>query len=407
MVILNQENLVPYLRRRFPALPLPEPVAVHAIGDSEEDTSGLINYLFQVAAGETSLIVKQGRPDIRSAVNFQYRLPPDRNRLECATLRLRAPIVPQYVPQVYGSDPENHVFLMEDVSYLKNVRAELTRGTIFPELGRHCAQYAARAIFYTSEFYLETGLFRTLSNFFTNTAMRNVMESWVFLRKQPAGVNPRTGRLYDMLESSGDIMAQTHVLRHKFMTSTEALIHGDLHTSNLFADSTRMKVIDMEYTFAGPCCYDIGYLMCSLLSQYCSACCRPFPTPEDRRRFLLYILDTVCTLYEDFVEEFVRCWDADAKPHYRDCPDYRDLLTASFLPDVLGYSAIPGLSQTVGGLGYFPEFSTIQDPEARQHAVQLFFLLCTHFLVRREGYSSIGQAVEAALALTARCQSKT
>ena len=42
---------------------------------------------------------------------------------------------------------------------------------------------------------------------------------------------------------------QRYKLRHLFMSKSETLIHGDFHTSNIFADDTHLKVIDMEYTF--------------------------------------------------------------------------------------------------------------------------------------------------------------
>ena len=43
---------------------------------------------------------------------------------------------------------------------------------------------------------------------------------------------------------------QRYKLRHLFMSKSETLIHGDFHTSNIFADDTHLKVIDMEYTLA-------------------------------------------------------------------------------------------------------------------------------------------------------------
>ena len=46
-----------------------------------------------------------------------------------------------------------------------------------------------------------------------------------------------------------------------FMSKSETLIHGDFHTSNIFADKTHLKVIDMEYTFGAPfLSYDLGFL---------------------------------------------------------------------------------------------------------------------------------------------------
>ena len=89
---------------------------------------------------------------------------------------------------------------MEDVSYLGNARVELTKNRMFPNLGRQMAEYSAAANFYTSEFYLDTPTFRNLCNSFTNTEMRNIMETWVFLREAPFPVNPETGWLQQALK---------------------------------------------------------------------------------------------------------------------------------------------------------------------------------------------------------------
>ena len=97
------------------------------------------------------------------------------------------------------------------------------------------------------------------------------MEDWVFLRDAPYLTHNGNPVLKQLIDRDESIRVCCYELRHKFMTRGEALIHGDLHTSNVFADKERLKVIDMEYTFAGPLCYDIGYFAASLLTQYCTA----------------------------------------------------------------------------------------------------------------------------------------
>ena len=62
------------------------------------------------------------------------------------------------------------------------------------------------------------------------------------------------------------------------MSKSETLIHGDFHTSNIFADDTHLKVIDMEYTFGAPFSYDLGFIIANIISQACSAAFRPFDT---------------------------------------------------------------------------------------------------------------------------------
>ena len=152
------------------------------------------------------------------------------------------------------------------------------------------------------------------------------------------------------------------------MTRGEALIHGDLHTSNVFADEERLKVIDMEYTFAGPLCYDIGYFAASLLTQYCTACFRPFPSEGARRTFLSYLLSSLLELYYSFVEHFTEFWREDAKPIYQRSGGFCEHLARGFLPDVLGFAAVPCFPQITTSLT--PEFAQL-DGKARGQAHEL------------------------------------
>ena len=259
MWILEEGQILPYLRSHYPVFDQSGPVDIQCIGapEGEEkplepDEGGLINYIFRVSNGKQSVIVKQGRSTSRK--NDKIVLPIWRNRQEYETLRLRHAIVPQYTPETYYVDWENAIFLMEDVSDLAQVRKLLCSGVMLPRLAEQVGEFVAASTFYCSEFYLEAGLFRRLSTCFRNSDMRSIMEDWVFLRDAPYLTHNGNPVLKQLIDRDESIRVCCYELRHKFMTRGEALIHGDLHTSNVFADEERLKVIDMEYTFAGPLC---------------------------------------------------------------------------------------------------------------------------------------------------------
>ena len=166
MIVLDKTNLIPYLREHYPAFDTSEAV-VSAIGDDAEDSQGLINYVYRVRTGKGSLIVKQARANMRldddvDATDASYCPPQDRNWSEYLSMKLRRAITPDCVPQVYCADRDNHVFLMEDVSYLKPARAQLARGTAIDGLADRVARFLCDNHFYTSEFYLDTQEFREL-----------------------------------------------------------------------------------------------------------------------------------------------------------------------------------------------------------------------------------------------------
>lgn len=391
MLVLDKQNIIPYLKERNPDFCAGGVLTVSEIGDSAEDNPGLINHIYRISNGTQSIIVKQGLEQIRS--NAEFCLPPRRNRQEYLSLKLRGQIIGKFVPKVYDVDYENNVFCMEDVSYLGNARVELSRNKMYPNLGRQMGEYVATANFYTSEFYLDTPTFRALCNTFTNSEMRRVMEHWLFLRESPFPGNPETEWLRQALMEDKEFIAENYLMRHKFMSTPETMIHGDAHTSNIFLNEEVIKIIDMEYTFGGPFCYDLGYFINSLMTQFCAAYKRPFPSEEARRTFQAYILTSIVEAYEYFVCYFKDFWDRDAKEYYRKCPAWRDKLIEGFLPDIVGYAAIPSYAPIVCSDDGWLDFMTIPDPKDRLNAKYLVVVLSRHLLVNRCKYHTIQEVV--------------
>ena len=73
MWILEEGQILPYLRSHYPVFDQSGPVDIQCIGalegeekPREPDEGGLINYIFRVSNGKQSVIVKQGRSASRS-----------------------------------------------------------------------------------------------------------------------------------------------------------------------------------------------------------------------------------------------------------------------------------------------------------------------------------------------------
>ena len=263
-------------------------------------------------------------------------------------------------------------------------RAQLARGTAIDGLADRVARFLCDNHFYTSEFYLDTQEFRELDRRFVNTGMRAIMENWLFLRDTPTHKCPALTRHVLPYIFADDIVVQSHQLRPKYMNSTQAFIHSDVHTSNIFADAGQIKVIDMEYTFAGPMAYDLGYFLASLVSQYCSAAFRPFPSQGERDDFKRYLLASIHTLVDGYQKRFAAHWDDEAKAVYRACPGFRDAFVEGLVPDTAGYAAMPMFTLCVSSFGFTQEFEIIPDEVLKLHALQLYCSLGRRFLMGRE-----------------------
>ncbi|MCR4798218.1 MAG: phosphotransferase [Lachnospiraceae bacterium] len=402
MFRLDKSNLREYLSDHYPAMDLSRPLVVSKVGEGpvEEDGDGFLNHIFRVSDGTHKLILKQSfKESLKGGFND---LAADRGRLEFDSLALRRTITPQYVPEPYFFDAENNILCVEDVSPLQIMRFQMNKGRIYPGFAEKLGEYLAKTHFYLSEYYLDLETFRNLSIHFMNHKMRNVFDDLYFITKtnerQVFGkmVDPLYRR--DIMEYVADprVISERFKLREQYVRHGEAFLHGDLHTSNILLNDKTMQVIDMEYTFAGPVAYDLGYFICNFISQYICAGFRPFPNEEERRRFKNYCLKETERIFETYQRIFLDCWAADAKPMYRDEFEYiKDDFTARLLSDTIGYSANSNMSRgPEKAETTYPEYAELPSEEARRHAMCLSVFFDFHSLLRRREYKKIGEWLE-------------
>jgi len=398
MLILSKDNITEYLKSQVDFLDYSRPLVISAVGEgtAEEDGDGFINFVFRVSDGKYNLIVKQCRSNTRMIEGLE--LPTDRCELEYETMMIRKAIVPEYIPELYHIDHENKVFITEDVSYLRIMRFQMNKSIHFEKFAHQIGTYMARSAFYTSEYYLDTKEFRKLSIRFMNTQMRSVMETFMFLLKRheeeitlpepdPDFLTFTKNIIFD-----DEVLRRRYLLRHNFMTKGECLIHGDLHTSNIFLGQDDMKIIDMEYTFCAPFSYDMGYLLGNFIAQYASSAFRPFENEEARRAYQTYILRSIHDIYTVFCDEFIKCWNEDCKPIYKGQTGLQEDFKKTVLQEAFGYAASACLSRTAGAAP-FPDFDCIDNYVQKHNAQCLALILCKQFLVRNEEYETIDDVI--------------
>ena len=394
MFILSKENLTDYLKLHMPYLDYSKPLIISAIGEGtvEEDGDGYINFVFRVSDGNTKLVIKQARSQGR-VVSIDT-LPLNRTELEYESMKFRSAIVPEYIPKVYFFDKENYVLAMEDVSHLSIMRFALNRHKIFPLFAKQAAEYLAKTHFYTSEYYLDSKTFRDMTIHFMNHGMRNIFDTHGFMFKefpeqsQGGDIDPRYMSFVEKMVMDPRVIMERKKLRHDYMSKTDVFIHGDFHTSNVFIGPEELKVIDMEYTFAGPQGYDIGYMEAQLMSQYLCANFREFPSEGDRWNFRTYMMNCIRDFYTCYMDVFTQCWKEDAKDFYRNDTLLLEDIKRNVLREMAGFCANQNLSRTAGDIG-FPEYDIIKDMRDQGHAIAMSVMADIRMLQNRYYYRSI------------------
>ncbi len=403
MIILTVENIIPYLKENTDLLKDSYDMKVMACdGDTpESEGDGYINYIYRVEVttkGEKfSFIVKQGREQSKE---LPMKLPVSRNKLEYKSIKLRQAIVPEYLPELYYIDEVNGIFIMEDCSELKILRYQLSRGNILEGVEANIASYLARSHFFSSEIYLTKETFRSLDRVFVNNEMRRVMEDGIFIPEY----NPLEAKEHQIPYSDIYLLSRNiweddalvgdiFILRDSYMKNSQCLVHGDLHTSNIFVKDNRLKVIDMEYTSMGPYGYDIGYLLNNYISQYCAWL---FRLPEEGKRgeiIIEYILASIENIFKGYVNNFDSLWDSFGKVVYSHSSEYRKALYRGILQDTIGFAAVANISRITMDI-FFPDFQAIGNREKELMAKRLSLIISRYFILERNKYSSISQAIE-------------
>lgn len=400
MIVLTRDNLTEYLKSHMTELDYSKPLYISVVGEGseEEDGDGYLNFIFRVSDGKKNVIVKQGRKVGRNE-GFTD-LSSERTRLEFESMMIRKAIVPEYIPDLYFYDEENQVFVTEDVSYLKIMRFQLNKSVIFPGFDKLAADFLSRIHFYTSELFMDTELFRKIDNHFTNHKMRSIFDNILFVSKEEFGdekyglsLDPKVADCVRDIVFDPEAILERYRLREIFMKTSEALIHCDYHTSNIFIGDGKMKVIDMEYSFCGPVAFDLGYLFGNLISQYVCAGFRPYDAKEDRETFRNYIMDTIEGIYTEYCRLVTVYWNRDAKEEYKGVKGLQEDFFKKLLSRTIGYCSTANLFRIASEID-FPEYSAITDQNLMRQAVTQSALMDRRMLLNRDKYKNIREWLE-------------
>lgn len=400
VLILTKENVAQYVQEHTSIFRRGAVLHVHEVGDgaTQADGDGYVNFIFRIRDGEHCCVVKQAREYARSWGEEASRLTAARNRLEVDILRIRSAICPHYIPTVYYCDAPNNIFIMEDLSGMQIMRFELNSMKVFPDFPRQIGEYFAACNFFTSLEYLPDRVFRGLEAKFMNPEMREIMESFIFLEPDPElargleDPDPREYLIGPYFWNRVRLRQEMVRMRNIFMRRTECLIHGDLHTSNIFLDQENMKVIDMEYTFMGPEAHDMGYLTANCISEYAAFHFRREFSEEECGRFRVYLLTKLHDIYACYCKSYLNLFMRYAKPLYRNLPGYPDEKLDKFCYEMAGFAACSNFSRTTGMCGY-PDFDVIRDPDLRVKAKMLSALISVNILEHHDKVRCIGDMI--------------
>ncbi|WP_257351501.1 S-methyl-5-thioribose kinase [Pseudalkalibacillus decolorationis] len=369
----------------------------NSLVECEEIGDGNLNYVFRVKETETgrTLIVKQALPYAK-VVGESWPLTLDRARIEGESLKLAAKFVPELVPGVYGTDDVAAATVMEDLSAYTLLRKGLIEGERYPNLAEHIGRFIAHTLFHTSDFGLEPSEKKVLATKFVNPELCKITEDLVFTdpffdhetNEFPEELLPEVEALWN----DDELKLEAAKLKQLFLTKSEALIHGDLHTGSIFVTRDSSKVIDPEFGFFGPIGFDVGAFFANLILNHLSQEAR-IEDEVKRDSFQDYLIQVIVETWEVFTAEFTKLWVENGKGPFIKVAGYLDYVLRQILQDAVGFAGNKIIRRTIG-LAKVEDINGIEDKEKRLEVQRRALKTGRHLIVNRSQVSTVQNLIQ-------------
>jgi 5-methylthioribose kinase len=392
--VLTPETVIAYVHHRpeLKAIFGDDPLDAIEVGD------GNLNLVFQIWSRvdrQRTVVVKQALPYVR-LVGESWPLPADRARIEAQALTIHTHLVPHLVPKLHFYDPDMYLIAMENLDAHIIMRKGLTQGITYPHFAEHIGTFMARTLGMTSDLVLDYRSKKLEVARFINPELCKITEDLVFTEPY----RPTERNLYHKeiepqvlaLQANDALRVEVALMKEKFMTQAQCLLHGDLHTGSIMVNQEETRVIDPEFAFYGPMGFDVGAVIGNLLLSYASHEIRT-ADPSQRASFRRYLTDTIIRLWHVFVREFGVIWqqtDAINMPR-----GYQDDYMLRVLQDSAGMGACKMMRRIIGLAGV-ADIRGIEDVHERSIAASLALEMAQALLMQRMDITSIEELVEIA-----------
>ena len=386
--ILDIEEVTTYLQKGQ--------IEIYEIGD------GNLNFVYNVINVDTkkSIIVKQAVPYLRIA-GEGFPLSRERIFFEIRALSFYQEVVPHLAPKIYYADEAMSLLIMQNLSEHIIMRKGLIDTTYYPNFTEHISTFLARTLFFSSSLYLNSTKKRALiEQFNNNRELCKLTEDFVFtlpfMEDETNDINPDLLNDAKALFSENRFKKNVLKLKYIFMTQSDALLHGDLHTGSIMLNQKDTYVIDPEFAFIGPFAFDIGALIANLINAYISHFYR-----SENREYQAWILQSIREIYTQFETKFLELWSQ--YPHSAllkegfISEDELNLFKEEFMQNIFSQSvgfAGCKIARRVFGIAGVEDIRGIKDRENRADAERLALKIGKDLILNYETITNIDELIE-------------
>jgi 5-methylthioribose kinase len=354
--------------------------------EASELSDGNLNAVFRVYEKDNptkSILLKQGLPYLRVA-GESWPLSPERAGFEARALAHQHEFASGLVPQPYWFDEAMNVNAMEDLREHQVMRKPMMAGTKYENLGVTIGRFLAATLFGSSDFGMEAKAKKHLMQQFANSELCEITEDLIFTEPFEANLldgkenrnrfNPLIAKDLEQLQRNQDIKRNVAQLKYKFMTSSQALLHGDLHTGSIMASApdgngqADIRVIDPEFAFFGPMGFDSGLFIANLflnaVAQQGHA-----ESSAARATYRNYLVTQARDTWTTFETTFRESLKNANSVSWR-LPTFHDDFILSVLRNTAGFAGCEMIRRTVG-FAHVADLDSIADASVRAEAERL------------------------------------
>lgn len=360
--------------------------------DSKEIGDGNLNYVFRVwdKKSNNSVIIKQAGNTAR--ISDDFKLSTDRNRIEAELLEFEGKLAPGLVPVVYKYDNIMSCCSMEDLSSYTIMRQALLQHKTFPCFAEHITTFLVNTLLLTSDVFLNHQVKKALLKSYINPELCEITEDLVYTepyndyKLRNDVFPPNLEWVKKELYGDNDLKLEVAKLKFQFMTSAQALLHGDLHTGSIFVDENSTKVIDPEFAFYGPMGYDVGNIIANLIFAWANAEATML-NEQERTTFKDWIEKSIAEIIDVFKVKFLKTWREGATEITAKVAGFDEWYLKTVLCDTAAVAGLE-LCRRIVGMAHVKDITSIQDENTRQRAERICITIAKKYIKNRESYIS-------------------
>lgn len=387
--VLDIDTVFDYIQKELNYFSYDTDIECNEIGD------GNLNLVFRVSdkKNNKSIIVKQSLPYVR-CVGEEWPLNINRAKIESRILEIEYDLTHGLVPKIYRFDPIMYATLMEDLSDHVIMRTGLLELNQYPMFVDQITDFMVKTLLLTSDVVLDHQEKKAYLKDFINPELCDITEALVYTEPfYDAERNNIDDFMVEFMESNVwtdyEFKLEVAKLKFDFMTHSQALLHGDLHTGSIFVREDSTKVIDPEFAFYGPIGYDIGALIANLVMNYISTDAR-IVDEERKKVHKEYLLNTMRDVIDMFMEKFLSLWDEVVTDEMAKVPGFKEWYLDGIIIDTAGVTGCEMIRRTVG-LAHVKDLDDIDMADNQEKAKKTNVLMAKDFIFHRRDIKT-GQA---------------